>query len=79
MARYEVKNSTAYDLRVILSGPTEQEIRVAPSSSRSVTFPAGLYKVLGRVASPNILPFYGQESFPDGTGCASEFYIDQKF
>src|ERR1017187_8140082 len=49
-ARYEVKNSTAYDLRVILDGPVVQEIRVAPNSVQAVTFPMGAYKTLGRVA-----------------------------
>ena len=77
VARYEVKNSTAYALRVILSGPAEREIRMTPNSSQTVTFPAGSYRVLGKVASPGVLPFYGRETFMAGTGCASEFYIQR--
>ena len=77
-ARYEVKNSTAYDLRVILDGPVVQEIRVAPNSVQAVTFPMGAYKILGRVASPNVLPFFGQQAFAAGLACATEFYINSK-
>jgi hypothetical protein len=76
--RYEVRNSTEYDLRVILSGPVEQEVRISPNSSQTVTLPAGTYRILGKVASPNVLPFFGQRTFPGGAGCASQFYLENK-
>ena len=78
LARYEVKNSTAYDLRVILSGPSDVEVRVPPSSSRSATLPAATYKVLGKVNSQTVLPFFGTRVLPSGNTCGSDFYIEHK-
>ena len=76
--RYEVKNSTPYDPRVIMSGPSEHEVHVAPNSSQAATLPAATYKILGRVNSPSVLPFLGTRVLPSGNICGSEFYIDQR-
>ncbi|HEV2200753.1 MAG TPA: OmpH family outer membrane protein [Bryobacteraceae bacterium] len=75
LARYEIKNGTVYDLRVILSGPAGQEVHVPPNSSQTVTFPAGTYRILGKVSSPSVFPFFGEQVFPAGAGCGSQFYI----
>jgi hypothetical protein len=77
-ARYKIKNSSAYSLRVLLSGPTEQDVRIPANSSRSAGLPPGQYKILGKVDSPNVLPFFGEKAFPVGSECASEFFIETK-
>lgn len=75
VTRYQVKNSTAYDLRVILAGPSEREIDVAPNSSQAATLPAGTYKILGKVSLPSVLPFLGTRLLASENTCGSEFYI----
>ena len=75
-AVYELRNSTAFDLRVVLKGPTDQEVRIAPNSSRVAKIPNGAYKVLATVSWPNVRPFFGQRTFSSGTRCAVEFFIE---
>jgi len=70
-----VENRTPYPLRVVFSGPADREINVSPGGSESVTLPAGRYKVLGRVASTNVLPFYGEQTYDAATQYTSQFYV----
>jgi tetratricopeptide (TPR) repeat protein len=75
VARYEIKNSTTYDLRIVISGPVDTDVSIRANSRQAVTFPAGAYRILGKVSSPSVLPFLGQQSFVAGSACASEFYV----
>ncbi len=68
-----VQNDTAYTLTVLFSGPGEERVEVASSSSLAVNLAAGTYKVVGRVNTPNVLPSYGQHQL---AGAASiRFYV----
>ena len=76
--KYEIKNSTPYDLRIVVSGPGEQEIGIPPNASRAAIISPGEYKILGKVTSTGVLPFYGTRIFAPGDACASEFYLETK-
>jgi tetratricopeptide (TPR) repeat protein len=70
-----IENRTPFSLRVVFSGPTDQEIALAAGATQSLTLPAGTYRVLGRVGAPNVLPFYGEQIYESGTRYTSQFFI----
>jgi hypothetical protein len=72
---YVIENRTSYPLRVVFSGPADQEITVVPGAAQTITLPAGTYKVLGRVNAPNVLPFYVEQFYESGTKYTSQFFI----
>jgi hypothetical protein len=43
--------------------------------ARAMNLPAGLYKVLGRVATSDVLPFYGEQTYNVREECATRFYV----
>jgi hypothetical protein len=71
---FEVKNDTPYTLTALFSGPIERRVDVAPRGSLSIYLPAGSYKLVGQVNSPNVLPSYGEHVF-DARSAGIEFYI----
>jgi hypothetical protein len=75
MAMETIDNHTVYTLKVLLSGPREQEITIAPGSEQTLTFPAGVYRVLGRASSPSIRPFLGQQDYQAGKSYRSTYEI----
>jgi hypothetical protein len=70
-----IENGTSYQLRLIFGGPVEREATIAPGQKQSIDLPAGRYKVVGRVTAPNVLPFYGEETYKSGEECAVQFYV----
>ncbi len=74
-ASYRVKNSTAYTLRLLLTGSVDKELVVSSNSTGSLDLPGGSYKIMATVSSPGVRPFLGTESFPDSAECVVEFFI----
>lgn len=75
MVARTVENGTSYVLRVAFSGPVDQEIELQPGEKRSLMLPVGTYRVLGRVSAPNVLPFFGTQSYEGGAEYPSRFHI----
>jgi hypothetical protein len=70
-----VKNSTAYELSVFFDGPVSTKLTLAPGGSQDVDLAAGGFHVAGRVAAPNVLPFYGEEAYAGSARYSMTFYI----
>jgi hypothetical protein len=70
-----VENGTPYTLHVLMSGPTDRRIDLAPGGSTSITIPPGAYKVAARVDSSHVMPFYGEQTLNSGVVYTSRFYI----
>jgi hypothetical protein len=72
-ALLNVQNTTAYTLTVLLSGPDERRVDVAPRSSSPIKVISGPYRVVVRANGADVLPSYGRHEF---AGVASiDFYI----
>lgn len=71
-----VENGTPYLLTVRLSGPTSQRLQLPAGSTQTISLPPGSYEVAASVASPNVIPFYGKESFSGNTRYSERFYIE---
>lgn len=69
------ENGTPYSLTVTYAGSVERKITVAPNENGSIALPAGSYRVAGQVASQNVLPFYGTQSYNDHENCSTRFYL----
>lgn len=69
-----VENATAYELRVLFSGPVDQEFVIQPGATQRIALPAGEYRVAAKVSNPTVLPYYGTQSY-DGGSYSSRFYI----
>jgi len=69
-----VKNDTAYTLSILLSGPIEQRVDVAPGDSISIELLPGAYRVAARVNAPEVSPSYGEHVFDQSTAGVT-FYI----
>lgn len=70
-----IENRTAYALTILIAGPVERSVLVAPGAKETLSLPQGNYRVLGRVTAPNILPFFGTQQYSDGTSYQESFYI----
>ena len=72
-----IENNTAYNLTVYLSGPLDQTVTLAPGERQEVTLAGGQYRMAARVASPGVLPFYGEQTFAAGE-YSENFYISAR-
>jgi hypothetical protein len=70
-----IENQTAFELTVLMSGPVEKSLSINPGGTRTLEVPAGSYRILGRVAAPNVLPFVGTHSYSPGMSYPFKFYI----
>jgi hypothetical protein len=75
MTVYSAENGTPYSLRLLFSGPTETDIVLASQEQRSITLEAGLYRVVGRVSSPSVLPYFAKQTYGPGLEYPYHFYI----
>jgi hypothetical protein len=73
-----VKNSTAYELSVFFDGPVSTKLTLSPGASQDVDLAPGAFHVAGRVAAPNVLPFYGDETYAGSARYSVTFYIGGK-
>lgn len=70
-----VKNRTSNTLTVSYSGPTSNELVLAPAAEKSLSLAAGTYKVAASVDDPTIIPFAGKDVIGGGM-YRVEFYIE---
>jgi hypothetical protein len=70
-----VKNSTAYELSVFFDGPISTKLSLSAGASQDVDLAPGAFHVAGRVPAPNVLPFYGEETYAGSTLYTITFYI----
>jgi hypothetical protein len=73
-----IRNSTAYELSVFYDGPISKKLTMAPRASQVLDLAPGRFRVAGRVAAADVLPFYGEESYTGSTRYSVEFYIGPK-
>ncbi len=70
-----VKNSTLYELSVFFDGPISKKLTLAPGQFQDLYLAPGSFHVAGRIASANVLPFYGEEVYTGSTRYSMTFYI----
>ena len=73
-----VENGTKYTLTILLSGPTSQKLQIVPGGSQSISIIPGSYEMAARVSDPNVIAFYGNESFDIGSKYSENFYISTR-
>jgi peptidyl-prolyl cis-trans isomerase A (cyclophilin A) len=71
----KIENGTSYTLTVLFAGPVERKITLAAGQTGELVLPAGNYKVAAHVTAPNVLPFFGTQSYSSGQEYTSHFYI----
>ncbi len=72
-----VKNSTSYELFVFYDGPFSTKVTVSPGMSQDLDLAPGTFRVAGRVAAVNVLPFYAEETYTSSKSYSVTFYIGQ--
>jgi len=70
-----VRNSTQYALSVYFFGPVSRSLSLSPGASQIVDLAPGVFRVAGRAAASNVLPFYGEETYASSTQYTVTFYI----
>jgi hypothetical protein len=70
-----VKNSTAYELSVFFDGTVSTKLALMPGASQELDLAPGTFRVAGRVAAANVLPFYGEETYASSARYSLTFYI----
>lgn len=76
--RLTITNQTAYSLTVMMDGPAERSVTVSPGDTETLVLAPGSYRVLGRVAAPNVLPFFGTQNYAVGTSYQESFHVDAR-
>jgi hypothetical protein len=74
-SRWVFENGTQDALRVLMSGPSEQRIELAPGRSTSFSLLPGTYRIAAVVQRSNVLMFYGEEALPSGVKYTSHFVL----
>jgi hypothetical protein len=69
------ENGTQDALRVLMSGPSEQRIELAPGRSTSFSLLPGTYRIAAVVQRSNVVTFYGEEALPSGVKYTSHFVL----
>jgi hypothetical protein len=69
------ENRTTYTLTVLFGGPVEREERIPAGGSGRIQLPAGIYKVVGRVPAPDVLPSFREQRCDSGMTYPSKFEI----
>jgi hypothetical protein len=70
-----IRNSTSYELSVFFDGPVSRSLTLKPGASRALDLAPGAFHVAGRVSAPDVLPFYGEESYTASAEYSISFYI----
>jgi hypothetical protein len=73
-----VENGTSCALSVLLSGPRSQRMQLAPGRSQHLEFSPGDYELAANIACPNIIPYYGKETFGANVENHTKFYISAR-
>jgi hypothetical protein len=69
-----VKNSTPYELSVYYDGSVSTKLTLSPGASQELDLAPGTFRVAGRVAAANVLPFYAEETYTSSTSYSMTFY-----
>jgi hypothetical protein len=72
-SQWVVENGTQYTLHVLMSGPSDQRIDVAPGNSKLIALPPGKYKVAAVLDRSGTLLFYGEQMLQSGLNYTSHF------
>jgi len=75
VSRWVFENGTQDALRVLMSGPSEQRIELAPGRSTSFSLLPGTYRIAAVLQRRDVLTFYGEEALPSGVKYTSHFVL----
>ncbi len=72
-----IENSTQYELHVYLSGPETRSISIPAGGTSVLDFQPGTFKLAAEIPNSSIIPFYGEQTFNNGTAYVEKFYIQR--
>jgi len=75
--RLTIENDTQYELRVYLSGPETHSVSIPAGGSSVLDLTIGTFKLAAEIPNSSILPFYGEQTFNNGTAYMEKFYIQR--
>lgn len=75
--RLTIENGTQYELRVYLSGPAARSVSIQAGASAVLDLAAGSFKLAAEIPNSSILPFYGEQTFNNGTAYVERFYVQR--
>jgi tetratricopeptide (TPR) repeat protein len=73
LSEWAVENGAKYMLHLLMSGPSDQRIDVAPGESTSVALPPGKYRVAAVLDRSDTVLFYGEQTLQPGLKYSSHF------
>jgi hypothetical protein len=71
--RLTIENGTQYTIQVYLSGPETRSVTVPAGGSEILDLQAGAFKLAAEIPSHSISPFYGEQTFNNGTAYVEKF------
>jgi tetratricopeptide (TPR) repeat protein len=75
LTEWVVENGTQYMLHVLMSGPSDQRIDVAPGNSTLIALPPGKYRVAAVLDRRGTLLYYGEQTLQPGLKYTSNFVV----
>jgi tetratricopeptide (TPR) repeat protein len=73
LSAWVVENGTQYMLHVLMSGPSDRRIDVAPANSTLIALPPGKYRVAAVLDRSGTLLFYGEQTLQPSLKYTSNF------
>lgn len=74
LATIELENQTSHVITVRYSGPESVKVAIPPFGKKTITVPAGNYKIAVTTVQPRVRPFYGENNVSGGK-YSERFYI----
>jgi tetratricopeptide (TPR) repeat protein len=73
--RLTIENATQYELHVYVSGPQARSFSIQAGASTVVDLAAGTFRLAAEIPNSSVLPFYGEQTFNNGTAYVERFYV----
>ena len=75
--RLTIENGTQYEIHVYLSGPETHSASIPAGGTSVLDLQSGTLKLAAEIPNSSIVPFYGEQTFSNGTTYMEKFYIQR--
>jgi hypothetical protein len=77
-AGWSIKNATAHQIHLYLSGPIQRDYVIPPGNSIAIDLPPGNYRIAADVPDQSVIPFYAVRQLNANIRWSTQFYIQRQ-
>jgi len=73
--KVELKNGSAFEVKVYMEGPSRQQIALHPTSAKTITLVPGTYTIAAKSSDPKAKPYTTEQEYKAGKSYKALFYM----